>query len=109
MGYTFTNTEKTKKKGSEYETFAALYMLGLYPQKEKKEQTAQAILDARFQFPEASLADLYNPLTMPPALRKAHESNDKAVEKAYGFAKDMTESEIVAELFKMYEKLTAGK
>lgn len=74
-------------------------------QKAKIEQTAQAILDARSQFPEASLADLYNPLTMPPVLRKAHEANDKAVEKAYGFSKDTTESEIVAALFKMYERL----
>lgn len=78
-------------------------------QKAKIEQTAQAILDARSQFPEASLADLYNPLTMPPVLHKAHEANDKAVMSAYGFPKTITESEIVAELFKMYEKLTAGK
>lgn len=74
-------------------------------QKAKIEKTAQAILDARSQFPEASLADLYNPLTMPPVLRKAHEANDKAVMQAYGFAKDTTEGEIVAALFKMYEKL----
>lgn len=74
-------------------------------QKAKIEKTAQAILDARSQFPEASLADLYNPLTMPPELRKAHHENDKAVMQAYGFAKDTTESEIVAELFRMYERL----
>lgn len=78
-------------------------------QKSKIEKTAQAILDARSQFPEASLADLYNPLTTPAALRKAHEANDRAVMSAYGFPKTITESEIVAELFKMYEKLTAGK
>lgn len=77
--------------------------------KAKIEQTAQAILDARSQFPEASLADLYNPLTMPPELRKAHQENDKAVMQAYGFAKDITETEIVAELFKMYERLVARK
>jgi hypothetical protein len=46
---------------------------------------------------------------MPPELRKAHQENDRAVMEAYGFAKDMTESEIVTELFKMYEKLTAEK
>lgn len=74
-------------------------------QKAKIEQTAQAILDARSQFPEASLADLYNPLTMPPVLRKAHQENDRAVMETYGFAKDITESEIVAELFRMYERL----
>jgi hypothetical protein len=53
-------------------------------QKEKIEQTAQAILDAREQYPEASLADLYDELTMPPDLRKAHQANDKAVWEAYG-------------------------
>ena len=77
-------------------------------QKAKIEQTAQAILDARSQFPEASLADLYNPLTMPPVLRKAHEANDKAVEKAYGrtFSSD---DERVAFLFERYVEMTEGK
>ena len=75
----------------------------------KIEQTAQAILDARAKYPECSLADLYDELTMPIELRKAHQANDRAVMEAYGFAKDITESEIVAELFKMYEKLTEGK
>ena len=77
-------------------------------QKAKIEQTAQAILDARSQFPEASLADLYNPLTMPPVLRKAHEANDKAVEKAYGktFSND---DERVAFLFEKYVEMTEGK
>jgi hypothetical protein len=80
------------------------------PEQAKKiEQTAQAILDARAKYPECSLADLYDELTMPIELRKAHQANDRAVMEAYGFAKDMTESEIVAELFKMYEKLTEGK
>lgn len=75
----------------------------------KIEQTAQAILDARAKYPECSLADLYDELTMPIELRKAHQANDRAVMEAYCFAKDMTESEIVAELFKMYEKLVEGK
>ena len=75
-------------------------------QKAKIEQTAQAILDARALFPDASLADLYDELGMPPELRKAHQANDKAVMAAYGFKQSMAESEIVAELFKMYEKLT---
>ena len=73
--------------------------------KEKIEQTAQAILDARAKYPDSSLADLYDETTMPQELRKAHKENDKAVMAAYGFNPKMTESEIVAGLFKMYEKL----
>ena len=76
-------------------------------QKAKIEQTAQAILDARTKYPDSSLADLYDELTMPSELRKAHQENDKAVMDAYGFAwRTMTESDCVAELFKMYQKLT---
>ena len=78
-------------------------------QKAKIEQTAQAILDARAIYPNSSLADLYDPLTMPPELRKAHDANDKAVMKAYGFSPDIEEPEIVAELMKMYQKLTEEK
>ena len=78
-------------------------------QKARIEQTAQGILDARAKYPEASLADLYDELTMPPELRKAHQANDKAVMQAYGFSIKMTESECVAELFKLYEKLAEGK
>ena len=75
-------------------------------QKSKIEQTAQGILDARTLYPESSLADLYDEVAMPPALRKAHRANDAAVLEAYGFPKDATESDIVARLFKMYEELT---
>ena len=76
-------------------------------QKEKIEQTAQGILDARALYPDSSLADLYNELTMPPELRKAHQQNDRAVMQAYGFdVKTMTESSCVAELMKMYQQLT---
>jgi len=76
-------------------------------QKAKIEQTAQAILDARALYPDCSLADLYDELTMPPELRKAHQANDKAVMQAYGFwGKLNTESECVAELMKMYQELT---
>lgn len=75
-------------------------------QKAKIEQTAQAILDARALYPESSLADLYDELTMPPELRKAHRANDLAVLEAYGFPKDASESEIVARLFKLYQELT---
>ena len=75
-------------------------------QKSKIEQTAQAILDARALYPDSSLADLYDSLTMPPELRKAHRANDAAVLEAYGFPKDATESDIVARLFKIYQELT---
>ena len=76
-------------------------------QKAKIEQTAQAILDARALYPDSSLADLYDETTMPPELRKAHQENDRAVMRAYGFdIKIMTESTCVAELMKMYQKLT---
>lgn len=72
------------------------------------EKTAQAILDARALYPDSSLADLYDPVTMPPELLKAHRANDKAVMQAYGFwGKLNSESECVAELMKMYEALTA--
>ena len=75
--------------------------------KEKIEQTAQAILDARAKYPDSSLANLYDETLMPRELREAHKENDKAVMEAYGFNLKMTEAEIVSELFKMYEKLTA--
>lgn len=77
-------------------------------QKALIEQTAQSILDARALYPDCSLADLYDEVTMPPELRKAHQANDRAVMKAYGFdVKTMTESSCVAELMKMYQKLTS--
>jgi hypothetical protein len=75
-------------------------------QKAKIEQTAQAILDARALYPDSSLADLYDELTMPPELRKAHQDNDRAVMQAYGFPvhSAFTESQCVAELFKLYKE-----
>ena len=79
-------------------------------QKQKIAQTAQAILDARTLYPECSLADLYDDLTMPPELRKAHQNNDRVVMQAYGFnVKTMTESECVAELMKMCQAMTEGR
>ena len=79
-------------------------------QKAKIDQTAQAILDARALYPDSSLADLYNEAAMPPQLRKAHQDNDRAVMQAYGFDPkvftDDKESFIVAELFKLYKKLS---
>ena len=84
-------------------------------QKAKIEKTAQGILDARALYPDSSLADLYDELTMPPELRKAHQENDKAVMEAYGFRikneqtgkyRWLTESETVASLMQMYQELT---
>ena len=78
-------------------------------QREKIAATAQAILDARALYPDSSLADLYDELTMPPELRKAHQQNDRAVMAAYGFPITMTESECVARLFELYQKLVEEK
>ncbi len=73
---------------------------------EKIAATAQGILDARKLYPDSSFADLYDETTMPIELRKAHQANDRAVMKAYGFKPDMSESEIVAKLMERYEELT---
>ena len=79
-------------------------------QRAKIEKTAQAILDARTKYPDCSLAQLYGENAfLFSELVKTHQANDRAVMETYGFSKDITESEIVAELFKMYEKLTEGK
>ena len=82
-------------------------------QKAKIEQTAQAILDARALYPDSSLADLYDDLTMPPELRKAHQANDRAVMDAYGFTKGTaartSESACVAELMKRYQQLLSAQ
>ncbi len=75
-------------------------------QKARIEATAQAILDARAKYPDWSLAELYKETIMPPELRRAHQENDRAVMAAYGFSTKMTESECVAELFKLYQTLT---
>ena len=72
------------------------------PVKDKISQTAQAILDARAAHPDCSLADLYDPLTMPPDLRAAHEANDRAVLAAYGLKPTATDSDRVALLFKLH-------
>ena len=77
-------------------------------QKTKIEATAQAILDARALYPDSSLAALYDELTMPPELRKAHQNNDRAVMEAYGFDwRNMSESDCVAELMKLYQQLVS--
>ena len=78
-------------------------------QKSRIEQTAQQILDVRSKYPECSLAILYDDIVMPNDLLEAHRANDRAVMQAYGFPIKMTESECVAELMKMYEKLAQEK
>ncbi len=70
------------------------------------EETARAILDARALYPDSSLADLYDEVTMPVELRKARQANDRAVMAAYGFSvREMTESDCVTELMRMYQQL----
>ena len=78
-------------------------------QQAKIEQTAQAILDARANYPDSSLADLYDPNIMPYDLLQAHRNNDRAVMTAYGFSTKMTESECVAALFNLYSEMTKTK
>lgn len=73
-------------------------------QKAAIELTAQKILDVRAEFADSTLADLYNELTMPKALRDAHRENDRAVMAAYGFSSNTSESEIVAALMNLYQK-----
>ena len=98
---------------SDYRYSPALYNNFPWPevseaQKAKIEKTAQAILDARALYPNSSLADLYDPLTMPKELVIAHRKNDTAVMEAYGLSvKDTSEAECVAFLMKMYQKITS--
>ncbi len=75
-------------------------------QKERVEKTAQAILDARLKFPEASLADLYDPLAMPKELLDAHRANDKAVETCYSTRNFTTDLQRLEFLFKLYRQYT---
>lgn len=75
--------------------------------KQAIESAAQAVLDARSGFPDSSLADLYDPLTMPPALLKAHQALDRAVDAAYGKTRFNSDAERVAFLFEQYQKLTS--
>ena len=76
-------------------------------QKANVEAKAQAVLDARAKYPDSSLADLYDPLTMPPDLVKAHEQLDKAVEQCYRSKPFESDRERVEYLFQLYEQLTA--
>jgi hypothetical protein len=78
------------------------------PNEKKKSiiiEVAQAILDIRLLFPDSTLAEMYNPSTMPPKLVKAHQKLDKAVEAAYGRSFD-DDSQRVAYLFELYQKLS---
>ena len=74
-------------------------------QRERIALTAQGILDVRALYPDSSLADLYDPVTMPPELLKAHRDNDRAVMAAYGLPTTLSESDIVAHLFDLYSRL----
>lgn len=71
------------------------------------EQAAQTVLDARSAHPEASLADLYDPVAMPPGLRKAHQELDLAVDAAHGRRKFASDAERVAFLFELYHQYTS--
>jgi len=101
----------TGRLKSDYEYSTNIYNNFPWPnptpeQKTRIEQTAQGILDARALYPDSSLADLYDPVNMPPELRNAHRANDKAVMQAYGFwGRLNSESDCVAELMKLYQKL----
>lgn len=76
-------------------------------QRAKVEQCAQAVLDARAAFPLSTLADLYDPVAMPPRLVRAHEQLDRAVEKCYRKEPFETDRQRVEYLFELYEKITA--
>ena len=80
-------------------------------QKAKIEQTAQAILDARSLYPDATFAEMYGEhIYLFPEVLTAHQNNDRAVMQAYGMSiKDTTESSCVAELMRLYQELTKGK
>lgn len=83
-----------------------------WPEPNDKQQTAietaaQGVLDARAKYPTSTLADLYDPLTMPPELVKAHQALDRAVDAAYGKTTFKTEAERVAFLFERYQQLSA--
>ncbi|SFH91546.1 hypothetical protein SAMN04487830_11277 [Pseudobutyrivibrio sp. OR37] len=97
---------------SDYRYSPAVYNKFPWPkptneQKTRIEQTPKAILEARALYPDSSLADLYDSLTMPIELKKAHTANDKAVMQAYGFSvKETSESDCVAALMKLYQVLS---
>ena len=104
--------EKNKKSKDiqTYKEILALTEGENLDQIQKIEERANRILEARNLYPESSYADLYNQLTIPRGIRKVHQKNDKAVMEAYGFDWiNMTESECVAELVKLYHKAVSDK
>lgn len=96
--------------------YSALLVFNNYPwpenptdkHKQAVEDAAQAVLDARAQFPDSSLADLYDPNTMPPILVKAHQQLDKAVDLCYRPQPFISEAKRIEFLFELYERYTAG-
>ena len=78
----------------------------IYKQQQTIETCAQAVLDARAAFPDSTLADLYDPLTMPSALVKSHQKLDAAVDAAYSKKKFTGDTDRVAFLFERYQQLT---
>jgi hypothetical protein len=77
-------------------------------QKQVVEAAAQNVLDVRAKFPESSLADLYDPNTMPPELVKAHQALDKAVDLCYRPQPFINETKRIEFLFELYDKITSG-
>lgn len=95
---------------SDYRYSPAIYNNFPWPKPTKEQyesiqKTAKLILDVRNKYPNSSLANLYNELTMPADLRKAHQLNDKAVMEAYGFSTRITETDCVAKLMEMYQDM----
>ena len=72
------------------------------------EEAAQKVLDTRAEFTGSSLADLYDPLTMPPTLVKAHQALDKAVDQCYRPQPFINDTKRIEYLFELYDKYTAG-
>ena len=111
-----TDIKQSARKFREFWTLAKDSEVGGYQKfwlsllgdvlREKISQTANAILDVRGKYPDSSLADIYDPLTMPTDLVKAHAYLDTLVDKAYGLKPDTPEPEIVAHLFKLYAEKT---
>jgi hypothetical protein len=99
---------------SDYRYSPAVYNTFPFPkdittkQKEAVEEATQAVLDARAKFPNSSLADLYDPNTMPPVLVKAHQQLDKAVDLCYRAQPFPNETKRIEYLFELYDKYTAG-
>ena len=110
MAWTRATTGRLK---SDYQ-YSVLIVYNNFPwpevtdkQREAIEKAAQGVLDARLKFPDSTLADLYDPIAMPPELRKAHQALDREVDKAYGKTAFASEAERVAFLFSLYQKLTS--